>query len=137
MSTNIKNRLKFIFAGEILFTILFLVVALASPFPNKYNLTYWVSFGAVFLALATCTMVDFIAINSDNYNNDKCGNRVSLLSACYYVIQVALSIILMAINSESLQSWLTIVLSVAVFVVMTFIMVAAIITSPGNDVEEE
>lgn len=137
MSNNIKNRLKFIFAGEFLFTILFVTIALASPFPNKYNLTYWISFGAVFLCLATCTMVDFIAINSDNYNNDKCGNRVSILSCGYYVIQIALSIILMSINSESLQSWLSIVISVAVFVVMAFILVAAIITSPGNDAQEE
>lgn len=137
MSTNIKNRLKFIFAGEVLLTLFFIVVAFAVPFESKYNLTFWMSFGSVILALATVSMADFVGINSDNFNNDKCGNRISLTSVGYFVIQLVASIILFAINSETFPGWISIIITTGIFVVMTFIIIAAIITSPGDDKKEE
>ncbi len=137
MSKNVSNRLKFLFAGIILLFILFNILAFAIPFDNKFNAIYWVCYGGFVLATLATIMFVVIALNADKYHNDKCANRVSLFGCSYIVLQLVVSIIFMAINSENIKTWVPVVIISIIFVAMVFLLVMATIGSEEEPKEEE
>ena len=137
MSKNVSNRLRFLFAGIILLFILFNIIAFAIPFENKFNAIYWVSYGGVLLSVLATLMFVVIPINADRYHNDKCANRVTLFGCLYIVAQLATSIVFMAINSEDIKTWVSIVVVAVVFVVMVFLLIMAVVGSEEEPKEEE
>ena len=137
MSKKVLNRLKFLFAGVILLLILFNILDFAIPFDNKYNIVYWVSYGGMTIASLATIMFVMIAINADKYHNEACARKVLLFGCLYLVIQLIVSIVFMSVNSESLKSWIPIVITAVVFVAMVFLLIMAVIGSDGQEELEE
>ena len=137
MSKNVSNRLKFLFAGIILLFILFNILAFAIPFEPRFNAVYWVCYGGFAVAVLASIMFVVIALNADKYHNDKCANKVSLFSCCYVVLQLVASIIFMAVNSDSLKTWVPVVIIAVIFVAMVFLLIMAVVGSEEEPEEEE
>ena len=131
MTKNVSNKLKLILAGVLLVLVLFNVIAFAVPFNNHFNTTFWVSYIGVMVSLLASFFFLAIPLNNADFNNDLCGNKVSLFTILLVVIQLAAGIVFMAVPA-TLPSWVAVVVLVAVFVVFVFVLVATLITNASK-----
>jgi len=138
MSKNVRNRVRILLAGVGLLTALFVIIALAVPFDLKWNnLTYWMSFIGVFLAIGVVAMFAFITLNPGKFNNDNSANKVVLVGGCYFVVQLIVSIIFLAINSADLASWIPIVVIASLFAICVFGLIVVLLSGEPEDKKEE
>ncbi len=132
MSNNLKNRLRFMFAGVVLLLVLFTVIILAVPFNGKFGLGYWVAFGGAYANFVAAIMFLLTPLNAVGYNNDSCANKVSLGAICMSVLGLALGIIFAAVNVEW---WISVIVIASEFVVVLFVMFYFLLTSKEESQE--
>ena len=128
MNKNISNKLKLMIACGALFTVLVAIIALAVPFENKFNNVYWLAFISSILAFVAVASFAAIVMGNAPYANEKCANRIFLVSICFLLLQNVLAVVFMAINKGNIQNWIPIVILAGVFVIMTFALAAILIT---------
>lgn len=115
MSKNIKNRLTFMLVGVILLLVVFNVIVFVIPFKNHYNALFWIAYAFYYVEIIPTLFALFVAGNTKDYDNDKCGNQVSIVACLVDLVGIVASIIFMAVEIE--QIWIPVVVLVAVFVV--------------------
>ena len=133
MSKNIKNRLTFMLVAVILFLVVFNVIAFAVPFTNHYNSLFWVSYAFYYLEIIPTVFALFIAGNTKDYDNDECGNKISIVSGLVILIGIVASIIFMAVTIE--QIWIPIVVLALVFV-LSVLAIFYVFIQNKNDKDE-
>ena len=137
MKKTTLNKLRYIIALEAILVLLFCIIVFAVPFENKFNGAFWTSFVAVFISMVMIFAMIAIVFTQEKYKNDKCANKLSLISCIYSVVSVALSIILIVVNGNSpLQVYLPIILVACFNAVMIFLLIFALISSESNEEAE-
>ena len=134
MNKSTFNKLRYIIALEAILVILFCVIVFAVPFENKFNGAFWTSFASVIISMVFIFAMIAILFTQDKYKNEKCANRLALVSCIYGILSIALSFILIVVNGNSpMQVYLPIVLVACVNAVMIFLLIFTLISCESNE----